>query len=76
MTKQEFIDMVAANHKRGKWLSCTVSVEGVNVGIKSYGKWVQRMEANCKPYYSGTECKTVKAFKSEISDGIDYLLAV
>ena len=32
MTKQEFVAMVVANHKTGKWLSCIVEVEGVQVG--------------------------------------------
>ena len=74
MTKIEFIKMVSDNHKSGKWLSCTVNVEGVQIGIKAYGKWIQRMEGNCKPYFSGAECKTVSAFKSQIEQGINYIL--
>ena len=74
MTKQEFIKMVAANHNSKKWLNCTVEVEGVMVGIKAYGKWVQRMEGNYKPYWSGCECKTVSAFKLAVEAGINYIL--
>lgn len=74
MNRQEFINMVAANHKTGKWISCTVEVEGVQVGVKAFGKWVQRMEGNCKPYFSGAECKTVSTFKSQIEQGINYIL--
>ena len=58
----------------GKWLSCTVEVEGVQVGIKAFGKWVQRMENNYKPYWSSDQCKTVSSFKSAVETGINYIL--
>ena len=74
MTKQEFVAMVVANHKTGKWLSFTVEVEGVQVGIKAFGKWVQRMEGNYKPYWSSDHCKTVSSFKSAVETGINYIL--
>ena len=74
MTKQEFIKMVAANHSSKKWLNCTVEVEGVQVGIKAYGKWVQRMESNYKPYWASDHCKTVSSFKSAVETGINYIL--
>ena len=74
MTKQEFVAMVVANHKTGKWLSCIVEVEGVQVGIKAFGKWVQRMEGNYKPYWSSDQCKTVSSFKSAVETGINYIL--
>lgn len=74
MTKEDFIKMVVANHKSGKWLSCTVEVEGVKVGIKAFGKWVQRMEGNYKPYWSGSECKTVSNFRAAVETGITYIL--
>ena len=74
MTKTEFIAMVANNHKTGKWLSCTVEVDGTMVGVKAYGKWIQRMEGAGKPYFSGAECRTVATFKSQIESGINYIL--
>ena len=74
MTKQEFVAMVVANHKTSKWLSCTVEVEGVQVGIKAFGKWVQRMEGNYKPYWYSYQCKTVSSFKSAVETGINYIL--
>lgn len=73
MTKLEFINMVAANHKSGKWIDSTFEVDGVNIGIKAFGKWIQRMEGNCKPYFSGAECKTVSTFKSQIESGLNYI---
>lgn len=75
MTKEDFIATVVANHKSNKWLSCTIEVEGINVSVKAFGKWVQRMEANCKPYWSGAECKTVSTFKEAVRTGLEYCLA-
>ena len=74
MTKNEFIKMVTDNHKSGKWLNGTFDVDGINVGVKAYGKWVQRMEGAYKPYYSGCECKTVSTFRSSVESGVNYIL--
>ena len=74
MTKQEFVAMVVANHKTSKWLSCTVEVEGMQVSIQAFGKRVQRMEGDYKPYWSSNECKTVSSFKSAVETGITYIL--
>lgn len=74
MTKIEFIKMVSDNHKSGKWLSGYFDVDGVNIGVKSYGKWVQRLEGNGLPYWSGSECKTVGAFNLAIETGLNYIL--
>mgnify|MGYP000887023493 CR=1 FL=1 len=73
MTKIEFIQMIAKNHNSGKWINGTFDVEGMHIGVKAYGKWIQRMEGNCKPYFSGAECKTVSAFKSQIESGLNYI---
>lgn len=73
MTKIEFIQMIAKNHNSGKWINGTFDVDGINIGIKAYGKWIQRMEGNYKPYFSGAECKTVSAFKSQIESGLNYI---
>lgn len=49
MTPEELLNEVKAAARSGRWLNCTVPIdtaEGpIKVGIKAYGKWVQRMES-------------------------------
>jgi hypothetical protein len=74
MTREEFVNMVAANHKTNVWLSGHFDVEGTQVGIKAYGKWVQRMQVAGKPYWNSWETKTVRDFKAQISKALAEML--
>lgn len=74
MTRQEFIKMVARNHNTGQWLNGTYDVDGTQVGVKAYGKWLQRLQVPGKPYYSNIERQTVTAFKQDIESGLIWLL--
>ena len=67
MTKQEFIDTIVNNHRTGHWLNATFDVEGRKIGVKAYGKWIQRLEHNGRS--DGTvEARTVKAFRSDVEE--------
>lgn len=76
MNKIEFIKMVTDNVKSNKWLNCTVSVTlqntTFNVGIKAYGKWVQRIEL-CGIVESVPEQKTNRALGAELTKLLDYV---
>jgi len=72
MNIEQIADAVVANAKTGKWLNCTFELEGpgyfghpVRVGIKAYGKWVQRIEC-CGLVDGVLEQKTLKALKAEV----------
>ena len=66
MNVQDIADAVAANAKTGKWLNCTFTLDdGNKVGIKAYGKWVQRIEC-CGLVDGVCEQKTLKALKAEV----------
>lgn len=45
-TPEEFATDVVKN-ARGAWVNGTFDVNGQAVGIKAYGKWVQRINCNC-----------------------------
>lgn len=71
---------VAKNAKSGKWLSCSFRVQapghadGVVVGVKAFGRWVQRIEC-CDICDGLPEQKTIKALKSATADLINRILA-
>lgn len=79
LTVDQFAQAVADNAKTGKWLSCTFqlahpeAVGGlVPIGIKAYGRWVQRIE--CQGIRDTIpEQKTLKAFKAAIVDSVNAL---
>lgn len=81
MTIQEIAQAVADNAKSGKWLSCTFQLSApgavggtVSVGIKAFGKWVQRVE--CAGLVDGVpEQKTLKALKEKTADLITGMVA-
>lgn len=73
MTKQELAELVLANASKGKWLSCTVDVEGRSVGVKAFGKWVQRLECN-GIRATVEECKTLKDFKPKVLSAIEGVM--
>lgn len=76
MNKLEFIKMVTDNVKTKQWLNCTVPVTlhntTFNVGIKAYGKWVQRIEL-CGIVESVPEQKTNKALALELTKLLDCI---
>lgn len=45
-TPEEFARDVA-KESRGAWINGTYMVNGQAVGIKAYGKWIQRINCNC-----------------------------
>lgn len=81
MNVQEIAQAVADNAKSGKWLSCTFQLDcpgavggTVAVGIKAFGKWVQRVE--CAGLVDGVpEQKTLKALKEQTADLITAMVA-
>jgi hypothetical protein len=54
-TPEAFAKDVAKHASKG-WVNGTYDVNGQAVGIKAYGKWVQRMNVNCLT--DGSEFKT------------------
>lgn len=76
MNKLEFIKLVTDNVKTKQWLNCTVSItlgnDTFNVGIKAFGKWVQRIEL-CGIVESIPEQKTNKALVDELSKLLDCI---
>lgn len=76
LTIEQFASLATDNAKSGKWLSCTMPVEhkGVvhHVGIKSYGKWVQRIEC-CGISEGVAEQKTLKAMKAGIISTVESI---
>lgn len=69
MTLDQLADTIVANVKTGKWLSATFDVEGMpaGVGVKAYGRWVQRIE--CGGITTGVaEQKTNKALRTAVLD--------
>ena len=62
-TATDFASDVAREAK-GAWVNGTFDVNGTQVGIKAYGKWVQRINANCLT--DGGEFKTQAAMRSFI----------
>lgn len=74
MDKQEFINMIAANVKTKQWLNGTFDVNGKRIGIKAYGKWVQRMQVSWELFYIEIpEQKTIKALKAALDIELNTL---
>ena len=77
-TIQDIVNAVAANAKSQKWLSCTFQVTTPDgtfpVGVKAYGKWVQRIEC-CGLVDGGSEHKTLQALKAETEKLLQRMLA-
>ena len=76
-TIETIVKAVSDNAKSGKWLSCTFTVqhegEAVAIGVKSYGKWVQRIE--CRGMVDGIpEQKTLRDLKAKTIDLINAML--
>lgn len=76
-TIDTLIDAIADNAKSGQWLSSHfwVTHGGVNhfIGIKAFGKWVQRIEV-CGLVDSVPEQKTLKALKAETAAAIKRMI--
>ena len=66
---EEFARDVAAQCK-GNWINGTWNVNGQQVGIKAYGKYVQRINVNC--ITDGGEFKTQKAMREFIVSMIGH----
>ena len=77
LTIEQFATLATDNAKSAKWLSCTMPVEHngavYQVGIKSYGKWVQRIEC-CGITDGVPEQKTLKAMKAGIVAAVESIL--
>lgn len=77
-TVDQFVEMICANVKTNRWLSCTETVQRsdgqcFSVGVKSYGRWVQVME--CGAYRDGLpEQKTIKALRDRAQKLVTALL--
>ncbi|MGF6139068.1 hypothetical protein [Pseudomonas laurylsulfatiphila] len=82
MNVQDVADAIAKNVKTGKWLSCTFTINHPNdpertisVGVKAYGKWVQRLEC-CGCVEGIPEQPTQKALKEKVVSLIDAAISV
>lgn len=78
MTVDEFVKMVVSNAKTKRWINCTMPVEYgsrvYSVGIKAFGLWVQRVEAN--GLVGGVnEHKTQKGLTAELTATLTSMLA-
>jgi hypothetical protein len=75
MTKTDFVNMLVKNHGSGKWINGTYEVEGRSVGVKAFGKWVQRMQFADHPDYftSSSEVKTVAGFREQVNNTLEQL---
>lgn len=73
MTKQEFVELLLANVRTNKWLSCTVDVEGRKVGVKAYRRWVQRLEC-CGITATVNECRTQREFSKQILQELEGVM--
>lgn len=74
-TIEQIINDVCANHKSGKWLSCTYQTEYGSIGVKAYGKWVQVVE--CCGFRDGIpEQKTIKSLRFELSSLLNSMVGV
>ena len=73
MTKEDFYKLLKSNAKTGKWLNGTYDVEGVSVGVKANGLWIQRLQIEGVPHYLGGSMghKTQKAMIEEVSEYLD-----
>lgn len=74
MTLDQLADAIVANARTGKWLSAVFAVDGMpaGVGVKAYGRWVQRIEC-CGVTTGVAEQKTNKALRTAV---LDELVAV
>ena len=65
MKMSEFLDMVVKESKNQKWHIAYHEVNGIQVGIKQYGKWIQILSANS--FKDGIpEQKTQKALREKV----------
>ena len=79
MKIDKFINLIVSNAKTKKWLSCTEIVqlesgELATIGVKAYGRWVQRIECNGMRGNTGMDYKTVKAFREAVTGEVTNLL--
>lgn len=74
MTKEEYLQDVK-NHLRNnknEWYNKRVLVDGHSVGLKFFGKDMQRMEVDGIQYGGLYDIPTQKAFLKTISDNMDW----
>ena len=68
ITVEQMLDTIVANAraKPGRWLSASFEVQGypTRVGVKAYGKWVQRIEC-CGLVDGVPEQRTLTALRAE-----------
>lgn len=78
LTIAQLAQVIADNAKTGKWLSCHFQVTHdrgtFGVGVKAFGKWVQRLEC-CGLCDGVPEQRTIKALKAETEKTLAQLLA-
>lgn len=79
MTPDDLITIIVDNAKSKQWLSSTFQITTergtFGVGVKAYGRWVQRIE--CCGLCDGTSSghKTNKAFRADVSDLLNRILS-
>lgn len=82
MNAQDVAKAIADNAKTNKWLNTTFEVQDpkdtertIKVGVKAYGKWVQRLEC-CGLIDGIPEQKTLKELKEKVVALIDAAITV
>lgn len=78
LTIDQLAQLIADNAKTKKWISATFQVQTdkgtFSVGVKAFGKWVQRLEA-CGLRWDVPEQKTVKALREQSAETLRRMLA-
>ena len=71
MNKQDFIKMIKKEARNQAWHSGTYTVNKSQIGIKLFGKWIQRIEIQTPTATfkdSIPEQKTLKALVAELEN--------
>lgn len=74
MEKQKFIDLVVKNHSSKQWINGTETIDGVTIGVKAYGKWVQRLQRLDTGTYTTFEAVTVKEFREKMAAELEKIM--
>lgn len=74
MERQEFIGLVVKNHSSKQWINGTETIDGVTIGVKAYGKWVQRLQRMDTGAYTSFEAKTVKDFREKMATELEKIM--
>lgn len=73
MKRNEFVDLVIKESKNQKWHINEYVVDGEKIGIKQFGKWIQRMEVG--GYINGINQQTTqKALREQLEEFLNKVL--